>query len=191
MIRQSLIILTFLTSFFGCNFSDQVKERVNNGVKDAKVEMEADISLAKSDFKKSYRQTLQLSNDTVLSIKLTDFYSNLTKTSIYIDSLRIEISKLDNMDTKNVELMNFMFMNNGLGDRVFNQVRQSYSLAIDIAIADSTKTRLRTVRETYSAESKKQFFELNSPLGVNLILCGIESELIKNGTRSLAGHLTK
>ena len=59
MTRQTLIILTILISLFGCDFSKQVKERVDDGVKDAKVEMEFDISLAKSDLGKSYNQMLQ------------------------------------------------------------------------------------------------------------------------------------
>jgi len=191
MTRQTLIILTILTSLFGCDFSNQVKERVDNGVKDAKVEMESDISLAKSDLEKSYNQMIQQSNDSVLSNKVTDFYSGIIKTSKYIDSLRAKMNKLDDMDTKNVELIRDMFINNGLGDSVFNQVKQSYSLAIDIATADTTKSRLMNVRETYSEETKNQFFKLNGPLGVNMILYGIESELIKDGTRSLSGHLTK
>jgi hypothetical protein len=191
MTRQTPIILTILISLFGCDFSKQVKERVDNEVKDAKVEMESDISLAKSDLEKSYNQMLQQSNDSGLSIKVTYFYSSIIKTSRYIDSLRAEMNKLDEMDTKNIDLIKDMFINNGLGDSVFNQVRQSYSLAVDIATADTTKSRLKNVRETYSEETKKQFFELNNPLGVNMILYGIESELIKDGTRSLSGHLTE
>jgi hypothetical protein len=191
MTRQTLIILTILISVFGCDFSKQLKERVDDGVKDAKAEMESDISLGKSDLGKSYNQMLQRSDDSLLLIKVTAFYSSIIKTSKYIDSLRAEMNKLDDMDTRNVKFVKDMFINNGLGDSVFNQVRQSYSLAIDIAPADTTKSRLKNVKETYSEETKKQFFELNSPLGVNMILYGIESELIKDGTRSLSGHLVR
>jgi hypothetical protein len=191
MTRQTLIILTILISVFGCDFSKQLKERVDDGVKDAKAEMESDISLGKSDLGKSYNQMLQRSDDSLLLIKVTAFYSSIIKTSKYIDSLRAEMNKLDDMDTRNVEFVKDMFINNGLGDSVFNQVKQSYSLAIDIAPADTTKSRLKNVKETYSEETKKQFFELNSPLGVNMILYGIESELIKDGTRSLSGHLVR
>jgi len=191
MTREILIILICLTTLFGCDFSNQVKENVDKGVEDTKVEMESDISLAKSNLENSYNEILQLSNDSALSNKVTKFYSIINGTSKYIDSLRVEMNKLDDMDTKNIELIKDMFINNGLGDSVFNQVRQSYTLAIDIAPADTTKSRLKNVRETYSQETMKQFFELNSPLGVNLILYGIESELIKDGTRSLSGHLTR
>jgi len=165
--------------------------RVDNAVKDAKIEMEADISLAKSDFGDSYIQMSQQSKDSLLLIKVTATYSSILKTSSYIDSLRNEMNKLDDMDIKNGELIHDMFIKNGLGDSIFNQVRDSYSLAVDIALVDTTKSRLKIVRETYSEETKKQFFELNSPLGVIMILYGIESELIKDGTRSLYGYLKK
>ena len=65
------------------------------------------------------------------------------------------------------------------------------TFAIDVALADTTKSRLKTAQDTYTTETKKQFFELNGPLGVNMILYGIESELIKDGTRSLYGYKTK
>ncbi|MDX5348034.1 MAG: hypothetical protein LPJ89_10815, partial [Hymenobacteraceae bacterium] len=171
--------------------SGQVKERVGNEVKDAKLAMESDILLVNSDLKKSYNQILQQSDDSTLIIKVHRLYFTITRTSKYIDSLRNEMNKLDEMGTKNVKFVKDIFFNNGVGDSVFYQVRQSYSLAIDIALADTTKSRLKNVRETFSEESKKQFFELNNPLGVNTILYGIESELIKDGTRSLNGYLAK
>lgn len=191
MPRQTLIILTILISLFGCDFRKEVRERIDNGVKDVKSKMEYDISLAKSDLAKSYNQMLQESSDSVLSMKATAVYLSLVKTSTYIDSLRGEMNKLDDMDIRNVELVKNMFINNGLGDSLFNQVRKSYSLAVDIAPADTLKSRLKNVRETYSEETKKQFFESNGPLGVNMVLYGIESELIKDGSRSLSGYLEK
>lgn len=191
MTRQTLIILTILTTLIGCNFSEQVKNKVDSGVKDAKLEMDEDISNAKSDFEKSFNQTLKQSKDSILTTKVVDLYSRVTKTSLYIDSLRKVMDKLDDMDTKNIELIKQMFIYDGIGDSVFAKVKHSYSLTIDIAVADTTKTRLKNVTETYSDETQKQFFQQNSPLGVNMILYGIESELIKDGTRCLAGHTTK
>ena len=191
MTGQTLIILTAFMTLFGCNFSEHVKQRVDNGVKDAKVQMNSEISQAKSDFAESYRQVFSQAQDSVFSIKVSDLNSSITKTSYYIDSLRAEMDKLDNMDTKNVELVRQIFLHNGIGDRVFSKLKESYSITIDIAAADTTKRRLRKVLESFSEETKKQFFELNSPLGVTMILYGIESELIRDGSRCLAGHGTK
>jgi len=160
-------------------------------VKDAKLEMDADISNAKSDFEKSFNQTLKQSKDSILTAKVSDLYSSITMTSLYIDSLRKAMDKLDDMDIKNIELIKQMFLYNGIGDSVFTKVKHSYSLTIDIAVTDSTKTRLKKATETYSDETQKQFFQQNGPLGVNMILYGIESELIKDGARCLSGHTTK
>jgi hypothetical protein len=52
------------------------------------------------------------------------------------------------------------------------------------------KTRLINARNIYSTETKNQLFGLNSPGGVNMILYGIESELIKDGTKSLNAYKT-
>ncbi len=191
MTIQTLIILTILTPLIGCNFNEQLKNKVDSGVKDAKLEMDADISNAKSDFKKSFNLMLKQSNDSLLTTKVIDLYSRVTKTYLYIDSLRKFMDKLDDMDTKNIGLIRQMFLYDGIGDSIFANVNHSYSLTIDIALADTTKTRLKNVTETYSDETKKQFFQQNSPVGVNMILYGIESELLKDGTRCLAGHTTK
>jgi hypothetical protein len=191
MTRPTLIILTILTTLIGCDFSKQVKDKVDNSIKEGKVEMDTDISNAKSDFAESFNRALGESKDSSFSDNVTDLYSNVSKTSKYIDSLRKEMDKLDGMDTKNIELIKQIFLYNGIGDSVFVKVKHSYSLTIDIAVADTTKARLRKVKETYTEESKKQFFELNGPLGVNMILYGIESELIKDATRCLAGNTTK
>lgn len=191
MTRHLLLILTILTSLIGCDFSKKIKETVDSRVKDDKVEMNKNISESKFDFTKSYNQTISHLKDSSLSVNVDALYSSVFKTSKYIDSLRTEMDKLDEMDTRNVELIKQIFLYDGIGDSVFNKVRYSYSLTIDIAVADTTKTRLRKVKETYNEETQKLFFELNSPLGVNIILYSIESELIKDGTRCLAGHSTK
>ena len=101
------------------------------------------------------------------------------------------MDELDDIDTKNIELIKQMFLYDGIGDSVFTKVKHSYLLTIDISVADTTKTRLKKVTETYSDETQKQFFQKNGPLGVNMILYGIESELIKDATRCLAGHTLK
>ncbi len=191
MARRTLIILSVLTALFGCDFSNQVKETVDNDIKDAKVAMGLDISKAKSDFTESYHQALREIKDSNFLEKVTDLYSNITKTSNYIDSLRVEMDKLNNLDTRNVEVVTDMFLHRGTGEMVFTKVKQSYSIAIEVAFPDTTKIRLRKVHETFSEEAKQDLFGLSSPLGVNMILYGIESELIKDGFWCLAGHRMK
>lgn len=188
MTRLTIISLTLLTTLLSCDFSGQVKDSVDKKVSYARIEMSNDLNNTKSGFEDTYRQVSVQSNDIIFLTKIANFYSSLTMTSKYIDSLRAEMDKLDNMDTKNVELIKEKFLFEGVADSVFNKMRQSYSLAIDIAVAETTKLRLKKVLETYNEEMKKQLFGLSSPLGVNMILYGIQSELIKDGTSSLSGH---
>lgn len=186
-----LFISTILIILSSCDFGSQIKETVGNSVKNSKVEMESEISLSKSEFGKLYEEVCKHSHDSTFVNKAGNLYFSIIKTSKYIDSLRIEMSKLDEMDTKNVELVKQMYIHNGIGDSIFNKVKLSYSLVIDMTSVDTDKLRLEKTRETFSEETKKQFFELNNPLGVNMILYGIESELIKDGTSSIVEHKVK
>ena len=129
-------------------------------------------------------------NDSVFSVKVAELHSDLTKTAKYIDSLRIELDKLDDMDTKNIDLIRQMFITDGIGDTIFNKVKHSYSLTIQMALTDKLRSRLKKVQDTYTGETRNQLFGLNGPLGVNMILSGIESELIKDGTSILKDYLT-
>lgn len=63
------------------------------------------------------------------------------------------------MDLSNIELLERKFLDRGLADSILNKVKHSYSLSIDIALADTTKARLKKITETYSEETKKQFLK--------------------------------
>jgi len=56
---------------------------------------------------------------------------------------------------------------------------------IEVARADTTKSRLRKAQETYTVETKTQFFQMIGPLGVNMIPYGIEAELLRDGARTI------
>ena len=101
------------------------------------------------------------------------------------------MNKLDDKDLQSSSLIKKIFLNDQIGDTVFNKVKLAYSKAIDISIADTTKSRLKKAQDTYTTETKKQFFEMNGPLGVSMILYGIQSELIKDGTKSLSEYTRK
>ena len=170
--------------------SKNIQETVDNAAKYAQAEMTADITNSKVAFEDTYKKALQGSTDSSLTKRLTKLYLTTNETSKYIDSLQTEMRKLDNKDVKNNDLIRKIFLSDGIGDKVFDKVKFSYNCAIDIALADTTKARLKTAQDIYTSETKKQFFELNSPGGVNMILYGIESELIKDGTKSLYGYIT-
>jgi hypothetical protein len=189
MTRQTILILTFsIILLSGCDFKEQVKDTVDSGVKLAKTEMDADISNAKLSFIESYKKVIGTLTDSLVLTRITSLNISINNTVQYIDSLRDEMEKLDNLDINNTEFVKRTFLNNGIGDSIFNKVKSSYTFAIDIASSDTTKSRLTIVRDSYNSDTKNQFFELNGPLGVNMILYGIETELIRDGTKSLYGY---
>ncbi|MEX6690164.1 hypothetical protein QTN47_21825 [Danxiaibacter flavus] len=189
MNRRILIVLAISTTLFACDFSKQLKVKADNDIKTVKVAMDSDMSNAKTEFSKLYKQAVQQSKDSVFSTNAGDLYSSITKTSAYIDSLRIEMDNLDYMDPKNMELVQRMFLYKGIGDSVFNKIIRSYSLATQVALADSSKSRLIKVQEGFTRDKKILFFEVQTPLGVNMLLYGIELDLIRDGSSSLYEHL--
>lgn len=170
--------------------SKNIEETIEASSKYAQAEMTKDVVNSKIVFADTYEKVLKGSTDTIIKKRLTTLYLTINETSKYIDSLRSEMSKLDDKDLNNVQLIRKMFLTDGIGDRVFNKIKLSYNCAIEVALTDTAKIRLKKAQEVYSPETKKQFFELSSPGGVDMILYGIQSELIKDGTKSLNGYKT-
>lgn len=192
MKRHIIFILTTVTTFTSCdNMIQKVNQQVENSIKTSKMVMDSDVVSAKETFSETYEKVLQSTTDSSVSRKIVDLYSKINGTSNYIDSLKLEMNKLDDKDLQSSTLVKKIFLNDGIGDSVFNKVKLSYTQAIDIALTDTAKSRLKKVQDIYTTETKKQFFEMNGPLGANMILYGIQSELIKDGTRSLYGYKTK
>lgn len=189
MRRQLLLIFIATTVLVSCNiFSNNIKENVDEGVNEAKAEMNIDISNAKTALTETCKKAMDNMKDSILINKITVLHSSINLTSKYIDNLTTEMEKLDNNNTDNVDLIKRTYLYNGIGDSLFNKVKTSYTLAIDIALHDTTKLRLTKVHDTFTEENKKLYFELNSPLGVSMVLYGIESELLKDGARCLYNY---
>ncbi len=189
MTKQITIILLIALTFVGCNnFFDNINDRVNNDIKNSETEMITDVEILVGTFREKYKKVKKRSIDSLVIKRVTNLYCSVNETLKYIDSLKSEMNKLDNKDLKNTDLIKNKFLNEGIGDSVFNRVKQSYTYTIDVALTDTSKSRLRKERDTYTEETKRQFFELTEPLGVRMILYGIELELIKDATQSLYGY---
>lgn len=192
MTRQKLILLIIATTYFCCdNFNNKVNEHIDSSIQEAKSEMGLEVSNSKAAFNETYQKIMRKFTDSVIIKKITTLYFQVNETSKYIDSLRTKLNQLDDKDMKNIDLLKRLFINEGLGDSVVKKVILVYAFAIDVALSDSTKSRLIKAKDTYTADTKGKFFAMNGPLGVNMILYGIETELINDGTRSLCGYETK
>ena len=186
MKRTILIILTIATIFISCDdMINKANEQVDNSIEMSKSEMNSDVTNAKGIFRKTYEKDLLTTKDSIATSKIKRLYSSIIEASKFIDSLRIVVNRLDEKDLKNNDIIKKMFLNDGMADSVFNKVKLSYNIAEEVAINESIKATVHKARDVYTEETKRQFFEMNNPVGVNIILYGIESELIKDGTNSL------
>jgi hypothetical protein len=181
-----LLILTIATTFISCDdMINKATEQVDHSIEMSKSEMNSDVTNAKEIFIETYEKALLRTKDSSAISKIKTLYSSIIETSKFIDSLKIIVNKLDEKDLTNNDLIKKMFLNDGMADSVFNKVKLSYNIAEEVAIPESTKATMQKARYAYTEETKRQFFEMNNPVGVNIILHGIESELIKDGTNSL------
>lgn len=192
MKQQLIFMLIIVTTLFSCdNFSNKVKESVDNNIADAKTEWATNIVNIKDTLTQVYKKALQSSTDTNTTNNIKSLYLSISKTSKYIDSLKTEIDKLDAMDIKNIDLIKKIYLNDGVADSLFNKVKSSYTFALSTSLTDKTKASLTKARDSYTEDTKKQFFEMSDPFGVNMILYAIELELIKEGTKSLQDYANR
>jgi len=176
------IFTLMVMALLSCNFRNEIKENANNAEKEAKGTMKSELASAKTDFSDAYEKYFPRLSDSALSTNTTKLYQETITSLNYIDSLRQEMDKLDNVDIKNIESIKTTFLEKGIADSVINKVKYCYWLAINLTQAESVKKRLLEVEAEYSDETKKHLFEINSPMGVSMILFGIEIELLKDGT---------
>lgn len=183
-----MILLAFASSFLSCDFQKRVEDNVDNGHENARKELGLELKRIKSDFEKIYKYSRINATDSVNSSKIKNLYLSLNKTTSYIDSLTKEISKLDNQDPKNIELVENIFLNQGIADSIFNKLKRTYSFAIEVAQADTTKLRMKKVQNDISNFNKEHLFKMSEPGWCIITLLSFENELIKDGTKSLYGY---
>lgn len=158
---------------------------VEKNVDDAKTEMDSEIIAETKKFKESYELVIQQSTDNVFMSKVSTLHHEASTVVQYIDSLRQEMKKLDNADTRNVETIRNIFINNSIGDSVFYKIKKTYRSAIDLASKETTRRMIEQHNTMLSLETQKHSFELNSPLGVSMLLFGLELQLIQDVTQVL------
>ena len=178
----------------GCDsFTNYVNKKVDIKVKETKALMVADMEKSKTDFIEIYQNVVLNISDTLKGRKMQIFYSVFMETLNFIDSLKTEMNKLNESDLNNVEFIKETFLSKGVGDTLFNKLKLSYSLAMDIALTEPKKSEIKTSRdkilnEPNTDQRKNQYFSLNSPNGVSMILYGMECELLNSGKISFDGY---
>lgn len=185
MIKYFILILAIITTFIACG---SVEDKIDDSVKQSQNQMINEILEASKAFAIVHEAAIKNSSDTSIIDKINKFYTHTVKTAKFIDSLQTEMGKLEEKDPKSIDLIQRVFLTEGFGDSLFKKVRLSYYFAEELASEDSIKFLISSIHDTYSDEAKDQLFTQNSPMGVSMLLYGIESELLKDAVKSLESY---
>ena len=184
VIRIKIIILTIIIlSLYRCSYfaPDKVRQDIEANFGDVELEMDSGYSKAKKAFNIKYERLLQAKIDSIDKKNIIFFYNQTLGTLNYIDSLKLEINKLDDEDFKNISVIKKMFVTDGIGDTVFSKLKLSYELAESISISPKTKStinksKVNMLQETNLAD---YYFGLDGPKAALMTLYAFEKELLK------------
>lgn len=187
--KRTFIALTLL--FCGCNFAEKKSnEFVEETVESTESNMNLDYQNSLDLYMLRYKQQLIKLKDTTIISEYVKFNNTFINCLNYVDSLRVEMGLLGKKNIENSELINDIFVKQGIADSLFYKIKLSYSLGESIVKLDFDKNEIRNARikilnEPNTMQMKKQLFGLNNPLGVSMILYGYEVELFKMGNIAL------
>ena len=192
---RNLVLIGSLIFFSGCfNIDpDKVTAYVGKQIENAKAEMNSEYAKGKVSFDKKCQAALQTTLDTLLRKELRCFQTAMNEALNYTDSLKTEMSKLKDDAAGSDVLIKRIFITEGKADSLFNKLRSAYRTAEQIARAKDLKIEVKksgdnALGEPDVNERKNMFFAMNSPLGVQIILYGYQSELLKTGMDCLDGY---
>lgn len=152
--------------------------------------MNAEVEKSKQDFTATYQAAERSTNDQLALQDLQIFRTTFTSTDNYLDSLKTEMDKLDEMDVRNVELVKSTFLYKGVGDTIVNKLKASIVAAQSIARTETQKKAIKVSSDSLGIEPnsdlwKEQTFGMTNPLGASMVLYGLRMELHKIGRIAL------
>lgn len=160
-------------------------------VAEAKMELKDSLSIFKSQYVTAYERKLVTStaNDSMQS-NLKEFNTVLLNSAGFMDSVWAYVDTMDYRTESNILLMRSKFMEEGLGDTLYQRMNLVFEHASKVApqsVYPSIKAQHAAIFNNQDVESwKKQYFWLINPLGVNILLYGFQSALYKAGAQSLS-----
>lgn len=181
-----LLTLTFL---LGCNnLGSHIEQNVDSNIATAKQDMDAEVEKSKQDFIAAYQIAEKSSDD---KLALQTFKANLISADNYLDSLKTEMDKLDEMDVHNVELVKSTFLYKGAGDSIIYKLNNTIATAQAVAKTEKQKAAIKASGDSLGIAAtpdtwKEQTFGLTNPLGASMILYGLRAELYNIGMKALA-----
>ena len=80
--------------------------------------MNAEVETAQQNFTTAYQAAEISTNDKPVLQNLQTFKATITNADNYLDSVKTEMDKLDEMDIRNVELVRSILLFKGVGDTI-------------------------------------------------------------------------
>ena len=156
----------------------------------AKEDMNAEIQEVKEDFIEHCRRAEEARPDNSDKRKLQELESSINSTDNYLDSMKQELDKLDEMDVSNVELVKATFLYKGVGDSIINKLKSSILAAQNTAKTEQQKLAIKAISDSlFSVSSdikwKENMFGLTNSLGASMIIYGLRTDLYNIGIRAI------
>lgn len=171
----SLAILLTLTA---CNSNDnatQIEEK-------AKTMMEEELHIERNSFEKIYKHVSEGPEKSSFKDTLTILYSSIHRTLNFIDSFRHRVNSFDNSDSKSLDSIRIIFIENEVGKEILHKLDNCYVQLLILTTTTTEKEQLSKIRSALAPENSKLLFDSNSPIGVTGILYGFSIQLLKDGS---------
>lgn len=167
------------------NFSEAIKDYVEEGVHSAQTTQAKEAKSAHEHFLKTYQQYKRSLTDSIELKKVIIIYQSVSNSKLLLDSFIHHMQTLDYQNPENVAVVKRIFITEIWGERIFKSVHASYTLAEEIAKVEATKMKIIKAKQTFLPGNLKHFFELNNPLGVSIFLSSTERELLDAAAESM------
>lgn len=185
-----IVISFFLLNCTAC--ADSIRQRVNQGVDDAKAAMRAEEEKSENMFNTAKEVAIRQTADPLVKAKIATLTDYIHANVHLLDSTIGELEHLDINSQADFEYVKIMFLYKGVGDRIYKQIFDVHVSAREIAGwsgREGEVDRLKNgVINTLSVESWKEGdFASTGPLGASLILHSLKVELFQVGAICLTG----
>jgi hypothetical protein len=186
------LTIPFLFLLLSCNsLSGGIEQQVKSKVEASKHEMNDGVQKLKQDFTALYQKTEKDNVDISYKQKLQQLYNTVFTTDKYLDSIKREMSKLNEMDVQNVQQVKAIFLYQGVGDTIMKKLNASIEAAEQVAKNEQQKATIKVSKASLFNQSsndkwKEQMFGLTNPLGVSIIIYGLQTELYNIGIKALS-----
>ena len=154
---KNVIIALTLSLFMSCSYfnPNSVNKRITDGFTEVNEQLARDYAANKDDLNNNYKQAIKNTPDSLTKEKISLYYSVLTKTCNYTDSIRTELNKIDVTDNKNSQIIEKSFILNGTADSCLKRIKLTCELAKQVSL--TKKQKLETIKSEANIFSEFAF----------------------------------